>query len=128
MRPASQQHISQNQINQLRQRPLSQAKQAKSTTLKISSSNKNFPQSGLIRAQNTELLRKQKKSDICPTEFKKVLIHEVNELKQRMKDHFRHISNLSPDKCTHSRSGSRSRSRKSRSPKITKARIPRPKN
>jgi len=35
-----------------------------------------------------------------------------------MKEHFRHISNLSPDKVSskHSRSASRSRSRKSRSP------------
>ena len=47
-----------------------------------------------------------------------------------MKDHFRHISKLSPERnnsknSKHSRSASRSRSRKSRSPKQpTKARIP----
>jgi len=114
--------------------------------MKMSSSGQNFPQTGLIRAQNTDTqpinsLKKvsqtgktrmgsKKDPQINPSEFKKVLIHEVNELKQRMKDHLRHISKLSPERqnsknSKHSRSASRSRSRKSRSPKQPqKARIP----
>lgn len=121
--------------------------QPRSTTMKMSSSSKNFPHTlGVPRAQRTEpqainAIKRAKGTEVIsnskavkPTpqdarEFKKVLIHEVNELKQRMKEHFRHISNLSPDKVSskHSRSASRSRSRsrKSRSPiQPQKAMIP----
>ena len=116
--------------------------------MKMSSSGQNSPQAGLFRAQNAEteplhsIIKKTNKrhsikhksgtNQMSPQQFKKALINEVDELKARMKDHFRHISNLSPERSAsknskHSRSASRSRSRKSRSPNLAqpkRARIP----
>lgn len=145
-------HHGPHSINHIAKRPISCKREPKATTMKMSSSGQNFPQSGLLRAQNAEtqplhsIIKKTHKrhsiknskgagtNQMSPQQFKKALINEVDELKARMKDHFRHISNLSPEQRSHSknskhsRSASRSRSRKSRSPKLAvqpkKARIP----
>lgn len=152
-RPASQPKSSSKQaaphINHITKRPISCKREPKATTMKMSSSGQTFPQSGLLRVQNNSetqpihsihkkvhgkrhsMKGKADTHQMSPQQFKKALINEVDELKARMKDHFRHISNLSPERSNskgskHSRSASRSRSRKSRSPPKPgkKARIP----
>jgi hypothetical protein len=95
-RPSSLNDRSKAHINKIHdsKRSLSHMRQPKSGTMKMSSSGQNFPQTGLTRAQHSDtqpmgsLKKLQKhrpssktKDQINPSEFKKVLINEVNELK-----------------------------------------------